>query len=51
MLAYTVSTREAIISQQKSLWWKRLGAGGAAWEGPRVFRERKEQEKVLGMLA
>ena len=26
-------------------------AFGAAWEGQRVFGERKEQEKVLGMLA
>ena len=26
-------------------------AFGAAWEGQRVFRERKEQENVLGMLA
>lgn len=26
-------------------------AFGAAWEGQRVFSERKEQESVLGMLA
>lgn len=48
-LAYTVSTKgEAIISEQKSLWWKWLWSslGGSVL----VFSERKEQRSVFGML-